>query len=75
MKPIEKRPRTSKQSEEWVEIPARRDLWKKKKSKPAPKKPERPKRAHSEAIIINPAEGVSYAAILKNLKSRVNPRG
>ena len=50
-------------------VPARRDLRKKKKkSKPAPKKPERPKRARSEAVIIKPAE-----AILKNLKSGVNP--
>ena len=71
--PVEKRPRTSKQPEEWVEVPARRDLRKKKKSKPAPKKPERPKRARSKAVIIKPAEGVSYAAILKNLKSRINP--
>ena len=51
----------------------RRDLRKKKKSKPAPNEPERPKRARSKAFIIKPAEGVSYAAILKNLKSRVNP--
>ena len=71
-KPVEKRPRTSKQLEEWVEVPTRRDLRKKKKSKPAPKKPERSKRARSEAVIIKPAEGVSYAAILKNLNSRVN---
>ena len=27
----------------------------------------------SKAILIKPSEGVSYAAILKNLKSRVNP--
>ena len=40
-----------------------RDLRKKKKSKPAPKKPEQPKRAHSKAVIIKPAERVSYAAI------------
>ena len=72
-KSVEKRPRTSKQPEDWVEVPARRDLRKKKKLKPLPKKPERPKRARSEAVIIKPAEGVSYAAILKNLKSCVNP--
>ena len=72
-KPVEKRPRTSEQPEEWVEVPARRDLRrKKKKLKPAPKKPERPKRARSEAVIMKPAEGVSSAAILKNLKRRVN---
>ena len=72
-KPVENRPRKSKQPKEWVEVPPRRDHRKKKKSKPAPKKPERPKRPRSEAVIIKPAEGVSYAAILKNLKSRVNP--
>ena len=49
-------------------VPAKRDIRKKKKSKPAPKKPEGPKRARSEAVIIKPAD-----AILKNLKSRVNP--
>ena len=39
----------------------------------APRKPEGPKRARSEAVIMKPVERVSYAAILKNLKSRVNP--
>ena len=41
-------------------------------SLPENKKPERPKRVRSKAVIIKPAEGVSYAAILKNLKNRVN---
>ena len=72
-KPVEKKPRTSKQPEKWVEVYARRDLRQKKKSKPAPKKPERPKRVRSETVIIKPAEGVSYTGILKNLKSRVHP--
>ena len=55
-----------------MEVLLRKDL-RKKKLKPTPKKSERPKRARSEAVIIKPLEGVSYAAILKNLKSRVNP--
>ena len=71
-KPAEKRPKTSKNAQEWAEVPFRKGP-RKKKSKRAPGKPERPKRAHSEAVIIKPVEGVSYAAILKNLKSRVNP--
>ena len=37
-----KRPRTSKQPEEWVEVPLRKDL-RKKKPKAAPQKPERKK--------------------------------
>ena len=71
----EKRTKTSKHPEDWVEVPARRDLWK-KKPKPALKKSEWLKRARSEAVIIKPVEGINYAAILKslkNMKSRVNP--
>ena len=71
-KPAEKRPKTSKHPQEWVEVPPRKGPCK-KKSKAALRKPERPKRARSEAVIIKPVEGVSYSAILKNLKSRVNP--
>ena len=71
-KPVEKRPKTSKHPEEWVEAPLRKVL-RKKKLQPTPKKPERPKRVRSEAVIIQPLKGVSYAAILKNLKGRVNP--
>ena len=70
-KPAEKRPKTSEHPQEWAEVPLRKGP-RKKKSKTAPRKPERPKRARSEAVIIKPVEGVSYAAILKNLKSRVN---
>ena len=44
-----------------------------KKPKAAPQKPTRPKRGRSKAVLIKSLEGVSYAAILKNLKSRVNP--
>ena len=55
-----------------MEVPARKDL-QKKKPKPATRKSERPKRARSEAVLIKPTVGVSYAAILKNLKSRGNP--
>ena len=71
-KPVEKRPKTSKHPEKWVAVPLRKDL-RKKKLKPTSKKPEQPKRARSEAVIIKPLEGVSYVAILKNQKSRVNP--
>ena len=71
-KPEEKRPRTSMQPEEWVEVSLRKDLLK-KKSETAPRKSERSKRARSESVIMKHAEEVSYAAILKNLKSRVNP--
>ena len=71
-KPKEKRPRASKQPQEWVEGPLREDL-RKKKPKTATRERERPKRARSEAVLVKPSEGVSYAAILKNLKSRVNP--
>ena len=72
-KPVEKTSKTSKDQEEWMEVPLSKDL-RKKKLKPSPKKLERPKRAHTEVVIIKPLEGVSYAAILKNLKSRVNPK-
>ena len=71
-KVVEKRPKTSKHPEKWLEVPLRKDL-RKKKLEPIPKKPERPKRDHSESVIIKPLKGVSYAEILKNLKSRVNP--
>ena len=45
MRPEEKRPKT-KQPEEWVEIPARREL-RKKKPKPALRKPKQLKRMPS----------------------------
>ena len=55
-----------------MEVPVKKDS-RKKKTKPAPRKTERPKRFRSEAVLIKPTEGVSYAVILKNLKSCVNP--
>ena len=57
---------------EWVEVPVRKDL-RKKKPKQALRKPERTKRACPEAVLMEPSEGVSYAATLQNLKSYVNP--
>ena len=73
-KPAEKRAKDSKKEEEWVEVevPTRKDLRKNKMSEPENRRTERPKRARSEAVLIKPSEGISYAAILKNLKSRVN---
>ena len=44
-------------------------VFRKKKTKMEAKKPERSRRARPEAVIVKPMEGVSYAAILKNLKS------
>ena len=41
----------------------------KKKDAKAPKWPGRPR---SEAVLIKPAEGMSYASILRDLKSHVN---
>ena len=38
-KPVEKRPKTSNHPEEWMEVPLRKDL-RKKKLKPTPKKSE-----------------------------------
>ena len=71
-KPEEKRPKALKQSEEWVKVPIKKNLCK-KKPKPVPRKPERSKRASSKAVVIKPSKGVRCAAIMKNLKSRVNP--
>ena len=72
-KPEEKRPKASKHAEEWVEVSAKKGRRKKRKNKPEEKKPAQSEPPRSEAILIKPSEGVSYAAILKNLKSRVNP--
>ena len=35
--------------------------------------PKKPRRARSEAVLIKPAEGMSYASILRELRKRVNP--
>ena len=43
-KPAEKRPKASKKEEEWVEVPTRKDLRKKKQSKPENRRTERRKR-------------------------------
>ena len=61
-KPEEKRKKPSKQPEEWEEVPMKKGPPKKRINKP-----------RSEAVLIKPSEGVSYAPILKNLKSRVSP--
>ena len=66
-KPEEKRPKTSKQPEEWVEVPARKDLRKKEKPKSETRRTDQPERARKEAVLIRPSEGVSYAASLKSL--------
>ena len=71
-KPAEKRPKVSKKEEEWVEVPKKKDLRKRKVKKPF-KTPEKPRRARPEAVLIKPAEGMSYASILRELKKSVNP--
>ena len=48
----EKRPKTSKKPEEWVKVPVKKDLHKKKKTKPEARKTERPKRFHPDAVLI-----------------------
>ena len=71
-KPMEKRPKASKKEEEWVVVPRKKDLRKKKGKKPS-NTPEQPRHARSEAVLIKPAEEMSYATILRELKKRVNP--
>ena len=71
-KPEMERPKASPKKEEWVEVPLRKNLWKKEPKLDA-KKPDCPRRAHPEAVLIKPAEGVSYTAIFKNLKKNVKP--
>ena len=56
-----------------MKVPAKKDIRKKRKNKPERKTPVRSRPVRSKAILIKPSEGVSYAAVLKNLKSRVNP--
>ena len=53
-----------------MKVPARKSL-RKKKPKPEAKKPDWPRRACLEAVLIKPTEGVSYTAILKDLKKKV----
>ena len=71
-KPKEKSLRASSKEEEWVDVLTRKNL-RKQKTKPGVKKLERPRRARPEAVLIKPAEGVSYAAILKDLIKHVKP--
>ena len=69
-KPEMKRPKSSPREEEWMKVPARKSL-RKKKPKPEVKKPDCPRRVRPEAVLIKPTMGVSYAAILKDLKKHV----
>ena len=71
-KPKMKRPKASPKEGEWVEFLARKNLLK-KKPKPEVEKRYWPRRARPGAVLIKPAEGVSYVAILKDLKKRVKP--
>ena len=74
-KPVEKRLKAFKKEKEWVQIPNRKDLRKKKKKKEKQlsRTPEKSRRARPEAVLIGPAEGMSYASILCECKKRVNP--
>ena len=54
-----------------MEVPSRKNLQKKKRKKDV-RTPERPSHARPEAVLIKPAEGMSYASILRELKKRVN---
>ena len=55
-----------------MEVPTRKNLRKQKPKREA-KKPEWPRRARPEAVLIKPAKDVSYAAILKGPNKRVKP--
>ena len=55
-----------------MEVPARKNL-RKKNPKPEAKKPDWPRRGRPDEVQIKPVEGVSYAAIVKNLKKHVKP--
>ena len=70
-KPEEKRPKTSKKEKEWTELSG---SVRKKEPKPRAGKPERSRRARPEAVLVKPAEGVSYVTILRSLKSWVNSK-
>ena len=71
-KPVDMRPKASKKEEEQVEVPNKKDIRKKKGKKPS-KTPEKPRRVRPEAMLVKPAERMSYASILRELKKRVNP--
>ena len=53
-----------------MKLPTRKNL-RKQKPKPEAKKQEWPRRARIQAVLIKPAEEVSYVAILKNLKMQI----
>ena len=63
-----KRPKASNKEEEWVKVSSRKNLQK----KPA-RTPEKSRCTRPEAVLIKPAEGMSYVSILRELKKRVNP--
>ena len=71
-KQVEKRPKASNEEEKWVEVPSRKKL-KKKKRKKAENTLKKNSRPRSEAVLIKPEEGMSYASILRELKKSVNP--
>ena len=57
-----------------MEVPNRKDLRKKKKQeKKLSRMQEKSRRLRTESVLIKPAEGMSYASILRGLKKRVNP--
>ena len=55
-----------------MQVPIKKDLQKKKEKKPF-RRPEKSRCARPEAVLIKPAEGMSYATIFSELKKRVNP--
>ena len=71
-KPAEKRTKASNKEEEWVKIPKKKDIRKRKGKKPS-KSMEKPRRARPEAVLIKPTERMIYASILRELKKCVNP--
>ena len=73
-KPQKKRSRASNKEKEWVEVPNRKDLRKKKKKeKKLSRTPEKSRRVRPEAVLTKRAEGTSCASILRELKKRVYP--
>ena len=56
-----------------MQVPIRKNPQKKKLKKKDVKAPERSGRPRPEAVLIKPAEGMSYASILRDLKRCVNP--
>ena len=71
-KPEVKRPKASTKEKKWLEIPTRKNL-QEQTPKPEAKKRKWTRCSRPEAVLIKPAEGVSYSVILKDLKNRVKP--